>query len=190
PRPPAWSLRAGRTLAVAERSAEHSVPEREARAVARILRGQWKTLGTSSLDMLTRAQVLHWAPEVVVSRPAPALTRLPDGDAGIAIWQLARRRIRPELIVLPRLASEERMPLEVARIVGRVGPEGAHRAGTDVSRRHAAPAFPEAGRLARALLAAGSRRALVNAWPYEAPASAGLVGAFYAGLARGDVPAD
>jgi CHAT domain-containing protein len=39
-------------------------------------------------------------------------------------------------------------------------------------------------------LAAGSRRALVNAWPYEAPASAGLVGAFYAGLARGDVPAD
>jgi tetratricopeptide (TPR) repeat protein len=190
PRPPAWSLRSGRTLAVAERSAEHSVPEREARAVARILQGQWKTLGSSPLDMLTRAQVLHWAPEVVTSRPAPALTRLPDGDAGIAVWQLARRRVRPELIVLPRLASEERMPLEVARIVGRVGPEGAHRAGAGSPRRQAAPAFPEAERLARALLASGSRRAVVNAWPYEAPASAGLIGAFYAGLARGDDPAD
>ncbi|HKA24776.1 MAG TPA: CHAT domain-containing protein [Candidatus Eisenbacteria bacterium] len=191
-RPPAWSLRPGRSLALAERSAEQSIAEREARAVARVLRGQWKTLAPGALDALGRATVHHWAPVVLVSRPSAALTRLPDGDASIPIWRLARERIRPQLMVLPRLEAESRMPLEVARIVGRVGPEGAHRAGegSGAAPRKSVPSFPKAGQLARALLAGGAARVVVNAWPYEAPASAGLVGAFYAGLARGDGPAE
>jgi hypothetical protein len=187
-RPAPWSLRPNLSLALAERSAEQSIAEREARAVARVLRGQWKTLVPGALDALAQAKLHHWAPAVVVPRPSPALTRLPDGEDGIPIWRLARRGVRPELVVLPRLESEERAPLEVARIVGRVGPEGAKRAA--VGRRRIAPSFPAAGQLARTLLAGGAARVVVNAWPYEAPASAGLVGAFYAGLARGDEPAE
>jgi CHAT domain-containing protein len=190
PRPAAWSLRPNLSLALAERSAEQSIAEREARAVARVLRGQWKTLVPGALDLLAQAKLHHWAPEVVVARPSPTLTRLPDGEDGIPVWRLARRGVRPELMVLPRLESEERAPLEVARIVGRVGPEGARRAGAGAPRKKSAPTFPDAGQLARTLLAGGAARVVVNAWPYEAPASAGLVGAFYAGLARGDAPAE
>jgi hypothetical protein len=190
PRPAAWSLRPNLSLALAERSAEQSIVEREARAVARVLRGQWKALTPDALDALAHARLHHWAPAVVVPRPSAALTRLPDGEDGVPVWRLARRGVRPELVVLPRLESEVRAPLEVARIVGRVGPEGARRAGAGASRRKSAPAFPDGGSLARTLLAGRASRAVVNAWPYEAPASAGLVGAFYAGLARGDEPAE
>jgi tetratricopeptide (TPR) repeat protein len=190
PRPGAWSLRPNLSLALAERSAEQSIAEREARAVARVLRGQWKALAPGALEALAHATLHHWAPAVVVPRSSPALTRMPDGEDGVPVWRLARRGVRPELVVLPRLESEERMPLGVARIVGRVGPEGAHRAGAGAPRRKGAPTFPPAGRLARVLLAGGTSRVVVNAWPYEAPASAGLVGAFYAGIARGDEPAE
>jgi hypothetical protein len=189
-RPAPWSLRPNLSLALAERSAEQSIAEREARAVARVLRGQWKVLvgPSGALEALAGAKLHHWSPAIVVPRPSPALTRLPDGEDGIPVWRLTRQRVRPELVVLPRLESEERAPLEVARIVGRVGPEGARRAA--VGRRKIAPSFPDAASLARTLLAGGAARVVVNAWPYEAPASAGLVGAFYAGLARGDEPAE
>ena len=190
PRPEPWTLRPNLSLALAERSAEQSIAEREARAVARVLRGQWKALVPGALDTLAEAKLHHWAPAIVVPRPSPALTRFPDGEDGVPLWRMARRGVHPELVVLPRLESEERPPLEVARIVGRVGPEGARRAGAGTGRRKTAPAFPDAAQLARTLLAAGASRVVVNAWPYEAPASAGLVGAFYAGLARGDEPAE
>lgn len=188
PRPATWTLRPNLSLALAERSAEQSIAEREARAVARVLRGQWKALAPGALDGLAHAKLHHWSPAVVVPRPSPALARLPDGEDGVPVWRLARRGVRPDLMVLPRLESEERVPLEVARIVGRVGPEGAKRAA--IGRRKQAPSFPDAASLARVLLAGGAARVVVNAWPYEAPASAGLVGAFYAGIARGDTPSE
>ena len=189
-RPPAWKLAPRQTLALAERTTDQPLAEREARAVARVLGGSWKAVSASAplLDVLRPARLHHWASTIVAARPAE-LSRLPDGETGTPLWRLARAGIHPQLVVVPRIEAEGTSRIEVARIVGRVGPEGARRA-PPADRALPPQAFPDADAFARALLAGGAARALVNGWPFEAPASAGLVGSFYAGLARGDAPAE
>jgi tetratricopeptide (TPR) repeat protein len=198
PRPARWRLPARGCLALAERSPEHALAEREARGVARIVGGEAlpiPALSTTDSDpadvllaRLRRARLWHAATRVVGDPELPALSWIDLRGAVLALWRLGRAGVALRLAVLPWSVLEPR-PLPVfGRVVGRVGPEGARRA------RGAAPSptlrAPAGSGVARALLAGAAERVLVGAWPTEPGAAASVIGAFYAGLARGDAPAD
>jgi hypothetical protein len=199
PRPARWRLPARASLALAERTAEHPLAEREARGVARIVAGEALPIPALStgagdaadllLARLRRARLWHAATRVVTDAELPALSWLDLRGATLALWRLGRAGVALRLAALP-WSVPEAPPLPVfGRVVGRVGPEGARRA-------RGGPASPAPGRdpagggVARTLLAGAAERVLVGVWPPEPAAAAGVIGVFYAGLARGDAPAD
>lgn len=195
-RPPAWRLPQGRGFALAERSAEMPLAEREARGVARIVHGEWMTtsaLGLGEIDpreaLLARlrpARLWHAAVRLHARRDLPAFSHFDLEDRQVPLWWLGRRRLALRLAVFSACESSEPKLPPVGRVVGQVGPLGA-RPLAPVPTSHVAASWDSSG-VARVLIASGIERVVVNSWPVEDAARAPLLGSFYAGLARGDSP--
>jgi hypothetical protein len=141
------------------------------------------------ITRLRRARLWHVAVRVRTDPEVPALSRIDLGGTDLPLWRIGRARIAPRLAVLPWCFPDSHPVPSIGRVVGRVGPEGARRVSIPAAARALPPPTGSVA-VARALLASGTERVVVSAWPLEPGASTGVIGAFYAGLARGDLPAE
>jgi tetratricopeptide (TPR) repeat protein len=193
-----WRAPSGDVYAVATRDPVLPVAYREAQGVVRILGGEIATASSLHRDergmrggwaaSLRSAGLWHVAAPVYSHADHPGFSYVDLGDESLPFHWLAGETHSLRLIVLPKCSREPPAFPALGRVVGLVGPEGARRFRTPPSPKRSEPALYD---LARFLLDTGVERVVLNEYGGGDEASPSVVtSAFYAGLARGDNPAE
>jgi hypothetical protein len=192
-----WQDPSGRVLAMSHRTASLALGEREAKAVVRLLGGNWldaiqlrdgvSNSGESLSRHLRGVHLWHLAAPIALDPEQPHASGVPAGDGEIPLWRLTRVRTRLRLMTATARRSEGPTSPPRGTVVGRITPEGPRRVRRTSS---GAPSPADAGALARMLVGSIASRLVLNTGEADSNATAALLGSFYAGLARGDTPAE
>jgi hypothetical protein len=196
-RPGRWQTPTGRAYAVATRDPVIPVAQREAQGVVRVLGGEVDA--TSSLRMdedggrsalsqsIKKARLWHVAAPVYTQADHPGFSYIDLGDEPLPFGWLVKEPHSLKTLVLPNCLPEQPVVPALGRVVGLVGPEGAHPLKSPPLVAQARPAYYE---FVRFLLETGTERVVLNTQSSEEVNPSIVSSAFYAGLARGDNPAE
>lgn len=200
--PEPWRLPRDGVLAFSSSHPDHLLGAREARGAARVLggrvlagerfaRARTPSAGgegrPSPAALVRSSRLLYLAAPLRYDALRPFLSHIELDGMELDLDQPLDRATRLSLLVLPSLEPEAPDGVAVGHVVGNIGPLGARAYQAPVPRPEIAA---DPTRFLAALLRESAERVLAGTEPETSVHPSPVPGAFCAGLARGDTPAE